>query len=84
MGLTASAVWINWHKNITYKMAHVLNVLYSYLPAQNGRHFADDIFKYIFMNEKFCILIRISLKFVPKGSIDNNKAALVQVIAANR
>ena len=24
-------------------------------PVQNDRHFADDIFKYIFMNEKFCI-----------------------------
>ena len=83
MGLTASAVWINWHKNITYKMVHVLNVLYAAPTGQNGRHFTDDNFKYIFMNEKFCILIRISLKFVPKGSIDN-KAALVQVIAANR
>ena len=35
---------------------------------------ADDIFKCIFMNEKFCILIKISLKFVPKGPIDNNPA----------
>ena len=32
------------------------------------------------MNEKFCILIRISLKFVYKGPIDND-SALVQVIA---
>ena len=32
------------------------------------------------MNEKFCILIRISLKFVPNGEIDN-KPALVQVMA---
>ena len=31
------------------------------------------------MNETFCILIRISLKFIPEGSIDN-KAALVQVM----
>ena len=46
----------------------------------NGRHFADDIFKCTFMNEKFCISIQISLKFVPKGSIDN-KSALVQVMA---
>ena len=27
-----------------------------------------------FMNEKFCILIEIWLKFVPKGPIDNNLA----------
>ena len=26
---------------------------------------AEDIFRCIFMNEKFCILIEISLKFVP-------------------
>ena len=35
---------------------------------------ADDIFKCIFLNEKLCILIRISLKFAPKGPIDNNPA----------
>ena len=34
---------------------------------------ADDIFKGIFMNWNLCILIRISLKFVPKGPIDNNQ-----------
>ena len=32
--------------------------------------FADDIFKYIFLNEKVGILIKISLKFVPKCLID--------------
>ena len=40
-------------------------------PAQNGRPFASAIFKHIFMSEKFCILIRISLKFVHNGPIDN-------------
>ena len=45
--------------------------------------FADNFFKYIFLNEKFCILIKISLKFVPKGPIDNNPA-LVQVMAWHR
>ena len=35
---------------------------------------ADDIFKCIFVNEKFCILIKISLKFIRKGPIDNNLA----------
>ena len=43
-------------------------------PWQNGRRFADNIFRCIFMNEKFCILIKISLKFVPKDPIDNNSA----------
>ena len=41
---------------------------------QNGRHFADDIFTGIFVNEKFCILIKVSLKLVPKGPIDNMSA----------
>ena len=40
----------------------------------------DDMFKCIFMNKKFSTLIWISLRFVPKGSIDN-KSALVQVMA---
>ena len=51
--------------------------------GQNGRHFADDIFRCIFVNEKFCILIKISLKFVPKGPICNNPA-LVQIMACRR
>ena len=37
-------------------------------------------FKRMFMNEKLCIFIRISLKFVPWGPI-NNKSALVQLMA---
>ena len=45
-------------------------------PGQNGQHFADDLFRSIFVNEKFCILIKISLKFVLKCLI-NNKPALV-------
>ena len=49
-------------------------------PGQNGWHFAHDIFRCIYLNEKFCILIRISLKFVPKGSIDNNPG-LVKIMA---
>ena len=42
--------------------------------------FADNIFKCIFMNENDCLLIRISLKFVPKGSIDDMHV-LVQIMA---
>ena len=40
-------------------------------PRQNGRHFPHDIFKWIFLNENVWILINISLKFVPKGPINN-------------
>ena len=46
----------------------------SSLPGQNGHHFPDNMFRNIFMNEKLCILIKISLKFVPKGAVDNNPA----------
>ena len=35
-------------------------------PRRSGRHFADDILKCIFLKENNCILIRISLKFVPQ------------------
>ena len=34
-------------------------------PRQNGRHFADDTFKCIFLNEDIRISFKISLKFVP-------------------
>ena len=44
---------------------------------------ADDIFKCIFLNENVRISIKISLKFVPEGPIDN-KSALVQVMAWRR
>ena len=52
-------------------------------PRQNGHHFADDIFKCIFLNENVWIPINISLKFVPKGQI-NNIPALVQIMAWRR
>ena len=40
-------------------------------PRQNGRHFTDDIFKCISLNEDTWIPFKISLKFVPNGPIDN-------------
>ena len=40
-------------------------------PRQNGRHFPDNIFKWIFLNENVWIPIKMSLKFVPHGLIDN-------------
>ena len=52
-------------------------------PRQNGRRFADAVFKGIFLNENVWILIKFSLKFVPKGPI-NNIPALVQIMAWRR
>ena len=54
--------------------SHTWSCIKMYLhlkPTQNGRHSADDIFKCIFFNENVWIPIKISLKFVPKGSINN-------------
>ena len=52
-------------------------------PRRNGRHFADDIFKRIFLNGNVWIPITISLKYVPKGLI-YNIPALVQIMAWRR
>ena len=43
-------------------MRESINPLY---PKQNGRHFAHDILKCIFLYENVWISIEISLKFVP-------------------
>ena len=52
---------------------------YAFRPGQNGRHFADHIFEYIFFNGK----IRTSLKFVPKDP-SNNIPASVQIMVSRR
>ena len=52
-------------------------------PRQNDRHFADDVFKSIFLNENVWIMLKISLKFVPKGPINNNPL-LVHIMAWRR
>ena len=57
--------------------------LNSLRPRQNRPHFADDIFMCIFLNENVWISIKISLKFVPKGPI-NNIPALIQIMAWRR
>ena len=67
--------WSGW-----WKKRH-LNTL---RPRQNGRHFPDDIFKRIWMkmkmHENVWISINISLKFVPRGPLNNNQT-LVQAMA---
>ena len=49
-------------------------------PRQNGRHLADDILKWIVLNENVWTSIKISMKCVPRGPIDN-MLALVQIMA---
>ena len=58
----------------------VMNVLNTLRPRQNGRHFPDDNFKWIFLNKKVWIVINISLKSVPRGPM-NNIPTLVQLMA---
>ena len=41
---------------------------------KNGRHFPDDIFKCILLNENVLISIKIPLKFVLNGQIINTPA----------
>ena len=77
--------WCSWRKSI-HKTVHYTPVAYftmevnSSTPGQNGRQFTEDIFKCICLNENVSILIQISLRFIPKGPVDN-KWALVQVVA---
>ena len=59
---------------------HRLNSL---RPRQNRRHFADDTFKCNFLNENVWIPLKIPLKFVPRGPI-NNISSLVKIMAWRR
>ena len=67
---------------IIWKQFSMINVN-TLRSRQHGCHFADNTFKSIFLNENVIILIKISLKFVPKGLI-NNIPALVQIMAWRR
>ena len=57
--------------------------LNTFRPRQNCRHFAGDIFKYIFLNENIRISLKISLKSVPNVPI-TNIPTLVQIMAWRR
>ena len=69
---------IKQNENI-YHRVH-FNSVNTLRPKQNGHYLADDTFKHIFLNKNVRILIKISLKFISKGPI-NNIPALVQMMA---
>ena len=69
--------------DIVETLGGTMGNLNSLRPRPNRRHFADDIFKWIFFNENIWILNKISLKFVLRGPI-NNIPALVQIMAWRR
>ena len=47
------------------------------LPVDKMTAFPQTVFSGAFFNEKFCIRIQISLKFIPEGPIDNNLTTFV-------
>ena len=75
---------ITWQNN-----AHCLQFVGRYcwwwitlsVPGQNGGHFEDDIA--FFVNEKFCVLIKIAQNFVSDGPITNSPA-WVRIVAWGR
>ena len=83
--------WLQWyismvseaHSNFLVAPIHSCGRLNTLRPRRNEQHFADDIFKRIFFNENVWISIKISLKFVPKGPI-NNIPPSVQIMAWRR
>ena len=51
-----------WHQCVKYEYFLLLfSTIDTLRPKQNGRHFADDIFKLTFLNDNGCIFIQISL-----------------------
>ena len=78
--ITKYLEWIFFNKHGSHRSWWRINTL---RPRQTGCHFADDIFKSIFLNENVWIPIKISLKFAPKGPINNNPS-LVQIIVWRR
>ena len=74
-----SHYWSYFPDTLSFLSSHS-NLFNTLRPTQNGRHFPDDIFKWIFLKENVWISINISLKFLPRGPI-NNIPALVQVMA---
>ena len=79
-------IWVIRDCNVRSDFYDVNRVLFkdgrvlSRFLIKDGRHFPDDTFECIFLNENVIILIKISLKFVAIGPI-NNIPALVQIMA---
>ena len=71
IGLHSALSSSNNSGHVTKIIASQKHHINSSPPGQNGHYVADNIFGCIFVNEKFCILITISLMFIPKGPINN-------------
>ena len=76
--------WLNpVHRTLPWSVLGHLGPLNTWRPRQDGRYFPDNVFKCIFLNEYAWMSIKISLRFVPKGPI-NNIPALIQIMAWHR
>ena len=73
--VTLNLRWLWFVESFIWWSRHFMkphNPLFNTLRLRpNGRHFLDNILKWIFLNENVLISIIISLKFVPKVLIDN-------------
>ena len=67
----AMGFWKTKHEFVIFFFWDLLEIPWDFTGMQNGRHFPDDIFKCISLNENVWIPIKISLKFVPKVRIKN-------------
>ena len=71
----------NQCSSLTLEKWWALYFIYTLRPEQDGHHFADDIFKCIFLGKKnYCISIQIMMRLIPKGPIES-KWVWVQVMA---
>ena len=86
--LESTAIWIS---SKIWIRSNLVNSIFSgtatrsqsvntFRPRQNGGHFADGIFKCIFLNKNILISTTVSLKIVPKVPI-NIIPSLVQIMA---
>ena len=73
-------LWVLYYSGTEYHRCYFLKTL---RPRNNDRHFPNDICRGICFNEYIRISMKISLKFVPNGSI-NDIPALVQIMAWRR
>ena len=56
---------------LVIKLRIATNSRHKLIPLDEMATVSLFFFRFIFVNEKFCILITIALKFVPSGPIDN-------------
>ena len=65
----AIEVWFQRNVSSAIWQKHMFS-FNTFRPRQNGRHFANDIFKWIFLNENIWIWINMSLKYDPDGQVE--------------